>query len=75
VVVGPSSLVVNAQPAAPTAIHGTLFCWLNLMHPLPAWPGAGGTALSMNWGDVGKKDFSKQGKEGEEEEDFGRARG
>jgi hypothetical protein len=29
----------------------------------------------MNWGDVGKKDFSKQGKEGEEEEDFGRARG
>jgi hypothetical protein len=28
----------------------------------------------MNWGDVGKKDFSKQGKEGEKDEDFGRPR-
>ncbi|KAL4443787.1 hypothetical protein ABPG75_011524 [Micractinium tetrahymenae] len=30
---------------------------------------SGGTALSMNWDDVGKKDYSKKGKEGQEEDD------
>lgn len=36
---------------------------------LAAHPHAGGTALSMNWDDVGKKDYSKKGKEGEEEDE------
>ncbi len=32
-------------------------------------PAAGGTALSMNWDDVGKRDYSKKGKEGEEDDE------
>lgn len=33
-----------------------------------ALAGAGGTALSMNWSDVGKRDYSKKGK-GEDDDD------
>ncbi|PSC71613.1 SGT1 A [Micractinium conductrix] len=35
---------------------------------------SGGTALSMNWTDVGKKDYSKTDKGDEENEDWGRRR-
>lgn len=51
------------------------FFWTRCFGMLPkgpclaAHPHAGGTALSMNWDDVGKKDYSKKGKEGEEEDE------
>lgn len=41
----------------------------NTFLPLLPMPCAGGTALSMNWDDVGKRDYSNKGKEGEEDDE------
>jgi hypothetical protein len=60
----PPPMLLGKLPASGSlhSLHEAYRCASSCCH-------AGGTALSMNWGEVGKKDYSKKGKGGDDDDD------